>query len=134
MKRKAPYLEEDSWYQSDSGSGKGSSGSHITGQARKVIGSLTKVSKSTSTTSENGAAQVGGSSDSKSSKSTSAQAANFATDLTGLHTRFAKAWSQSTDSSFTGGNKENCTIDSWGRLFPASKFLNPATPVESRAK
>lgn len=123
VKRKAPYLEEDSWYQSDSGSGKGSSGSHITGQARKVIGSLAKVSKSTSTTSENGAAQVSGSSDSKSSKSTSAQAANFATDLTGLHTRFAKAWSQSTDSSFTGGNKENCTIDSWGRLFPGFEVL-----------
>lgn len=123
VKRKAPYLEEDSWYQSDSGSGKGSSGSHITGQARKVIGSLTKVAKSTGTTTESSGVPVSGSTDSKAGKTSGAQSANFAGDLTGLHTRFAKAWSQSTDSSFTGGKKENCTIDSWGRLFPGFEVL-----------
>lgn len=105
VKRKSPYLQETSWFESGTGSGAGKSGSsYITGQAQKVISSMAKSSSSSSTSSSSG--------------SSSSSGTAFASDLKGVHTRLVRAWNQSSDSSFSGGKRENCTIDSWGRLFP----------------
>lgn len=122
VKRKKPYEVMDRWFLAKSSSAKPSR-TQITSQARKVINSIGN-SKSKKTTGSTKAASV-----KKISNST-----NFAGKVSGVHTRNVRMWNQYSDSSFSGGELKNATIDSWGRLFPGfEKSANLSIDSDIRA-